>query len=367
MTKRPKQRQIERDDPHSGDEIVELPYKAVPDVEHKAVPMVAKPKDNIPVRQKENFPVNDREKAYSLKAPSDQPGNMDHVLGSVLGAKVEIELGRLVQASPELARVLRRAITRTRQPPPKRAASNVLLQQGVFPYMEYDLVEPKLEMDAIDIMECPLVTSFYIATEEDKGNDPKVNIGGIMASDPYMQYLADLEPDEAPRQVFVANESASLRVIFPRVNAMHEIEAVIDSGSQIVSMALAIAEELHLTWDPDIQIFMQSANGQLKKSAGLARNVPFVCGDITVYLQVHIIDQPAYKILLGRPFDILTESQIQNNANGTQTVMLKDPNTKKRVVLLTRARGTFTTPKREPSQSQTEPKAKGLPPSSLTS
>ncbi len=137
-------------------------------------------------------------------------------------------------------------------------------------------------------------------------------------------------------------ESTSLRVVFPVVFGRERVECVMDTGSQIVSMALKLAERMGMFWDPDITIYMQSANGQLKKSAGLARNVPFAFGDITVYLQVHIIDQPAYQILLGRPFDVLTESITQNHRNGSQSVTIRDPNSGKRITLPTHARGSFS-------------------------
>jgi hypothetical protein len=71
---------------------------------------------------------------------------------------------------------------------------------------------------------------------------------------------------------------------------------------------------------------MQSANGEVDKSLGLARNDPFQLGSVTVFLQVHIIRSPAYDILLGRPFDVLTESVVCNFANEEQTITITDPN-----------------------------------------
>jgi hypothetical protein len=105
-------------------------------------------------------------------------------------------------------------------------------------------------------------------------------------------------------------------------------------------MALAIAEYLGLTWDPDINIFMQSANAQVEKSVGLAKNVAFRFGDITIYLQVHIIQEPAYKVLLGRLFEILTASVGVNNRDGSQILTLTDPQTQKCCTLPTLERGT---------------------------
>ncbi|KAJ7654887.1 hypothetical protein B0H17DRAFT_1146580 [Mycena rosella] len=160
-----------------------------------------------------------------------------------------------------------------------------------------------------------------------------------MVPDAYTQYLEALGDDEKPRQIIVAGDSASLRVIYPIVNKCSVVECVTDSGSQIVSMSYEQAKESKLVWDPDIQIFMQSANGSLEKSVGLAKNVAFQFGDITVYLQVHIIRGPAYKILLGRPFEILTESTVQNHPDGSQTLTMKDPNSQKRCMMPTHPRG----------------------------
>jgi hypothetical protein len=42
-----------------------------------------------------------------------------------------------------------------------------------------------------------------------------------------------------------------------------------------------------------------SANSGINQSLGLSHNVPFLVGDITVYLQVHILRNPAYDILKG--------------------------------------------------------------------
>jgi hypothetical protein len=106
-----------------------------------------------------------------------------------------------------------------------------------------------------------------------------------------------------------------------------------------VSISLEQAAESRLTWDPDIQIYMQSANRTLEKSVGLAKNVPFRSGDIIVYLQAHVIRVPAYKVLLGRPFEVLTECQINNNRDETQTITLKDPNRGKCCTMITFPRG----------------------------
>lgn len=287
------------------------------------------------------------ERAYRLVSKFDDAKTVREVVGRTENTKVpDITLGELIAMSPNYAKELRKSMGRIREPLKPLREEGVLSQESAFPFMEDDNVPSVLEKDAIEIGDLPMVDSFYISTEEDAGIPP----GGYVGVDPYLMYLHELSPGEAPKQVYSGVDSAALRTVFPLVNGKQHVECVIDDGSQIVSMSLALAEELGLPWDPDVQIYMQSANGQLKKSAGIARNVCFLFGDIPVYLQVHIIDQAAYHVLLGRPFDILTESKVDNKSSGAQNITITDPNVPgKRAVIPTRARGTFTTVKKEPA------------------
>jgi hypothetical protein len=84
---------------------------------------------------------------------------------------------------------------------------------------------------------------------------------------------------------------------------------------------------------------MQSANGEVDQSLGLARNVPMTLGEITLYFQIHVICSPAYDILLGRPFNILTESVVCNFANEDQTITIRDPNSGLHATIPTMPRG----------------------------
>jgi len=54
-----------------------------------------------------------------------------------------------------------------------------------------------------------------------------------------------------------------------------------------------------------------------------------------VLLQVHLMEIAPYKILLGRPFDTITESTIINDQEENQTISITCPNTGTRAVILT--------------------------------
>ena len=196
----------------------------------------------------------------------------------------------------------------------------------------------KSEVKTISIERLPEAT--YEVLAEDTNGMLK---GSVIVNDPVMQYLNALAPGEKPKPVIVAAESHALRTLYPLINGVGEVESLLDPGSQIVSMSKTVAVMLQVTWDPDIVVHMESANKTLEKTLGLAKNVPFLFGTITVYLQVHVIRNAAYKVLLGRPFDIVTESVVKNTKDGSQSLTLTDPNSGERCVMETHERGKVPT------------------------
>ena len=165
--------------------------------------------------------------------------------------------------------------------------------------------------------------------------------GAIILDDPIERYYRSLPPGAVPDpdRLIIAKSSSAVRSIFAVVDSAKRKECILDPGCQIVAMSEDTCHDLALVYDPTIRLNMQSANGNTDWSLGLARNVPFTIGSITLYIQVHIIGSPAYDILLGRPFDILTESIVRNFANEDQTVTITDPNTGQRHTIPTFPRG----------------------------
>ena len=150
----------------------------------------------------------------------------------------------------------------------------------------------------------------------------------IIVPDPIERYYRSLEPGEEPdpRRLEVASSSHSVCSILAIVDHARRQECILDPGYQIIAMADDVCHSLSLAYDPTIKLNMQSANGSLDWPLGLARNVPFTIGDITLYMQVHIISNPPYNILLGRPFEVLTQCVTRNFRNEDQTITITDPN-----------------------------------------
>src|SRR5580692_765835 len=164
----------------------------------------------------------------------------------------------------------------------------------------------------------------------------------LILPDPIEEYYNTLRHGEQPdlNQLIVAVESGAVRTILAFIDNKEQKECILDPGCQVVAMSEATCHQLGLAYNPSIILNMVSANGNINQSLGLARNVPFQVGSITFYLQVHIIESPAYDVLLGRPFDILTESIVRNFNNQDQTITISDPNTGRGVTVPTLNRNT---------------------------
>ncbi|KAF7293378.1 hypothetical protein MIND_01114700 [Mycena indigotica] len=162
------------------------------------------------------------------------------------------------------------------------------------------------------------------------------NANGIFVPD---AFVALYDQGRLPEGLITSAETTAIRCILPIVDNQEYVESIVDPGSQICAMSEALCHRLALQYDPTIVLQMQSANGAITPSLGVARNVAFTLRDIVLYLQVHIVRNPAYDVLLGRPFDVLTQSVVHNYSNNDQTITIRDPNTGRTATVPTIPRG----------------------------
>jgi hypothetical protein len=78
---------------------------------------------------------------------------------------------------------------------------------------------------------------------------------------------------------------------------------------------------------------MEAANLTITETYGRLRNVRFTFDDIDIYLQVQVMPNTPYDILLGRLFYALTECIMKDFANGDQHLTITDPNTRQCVTI----------------------------------
>ncbi|KAJ7884061.1 hypothetical protein B0H13DRAFT_1542254, partial [Mycena leptocephala] len=122
-----------------------------------------------------------------------------------------------------------------------------------------------LDFDALDIDELPKINCLFLSN----GDDLNVPPGSLVGADPYEVYLSTLAEDEEPKQVYamtpkvlkelVAGTSGSLKTLYPLVAGRKHVEAITDSGSEIVSISRKVAEANMISWDPGTYIDMERA------------------------------------------------------------------------------------------------------------
>jgi hypothetical protein len=328
----------------SPEKRVEHPFKNVP--ENKNWPNSKLQKDSSSAKTVKET----KEPSYKLKSDIDKDEEeMTGIARRLFDQPLkDLTLGELLGLSKPMREAVKKAIVPKRVPVSsyEQADGEISEVEEILPFLEASEIgaQPKLGSQWLNIEELPKA-QLCVATVSD-GIMPQ---GAIYISDPVTQFLSEGgDPKSLNRVLVRAPESGSLMTVYPVVNGCGPVQGILDEGSQIVSMGKETAMSLHIAWDPDIKITMQSANGSLDQTLGLARSVPFLFGNVVVYLQIHVLENVAYKILLGRPFHIITESNVQNFRNGAQVLTLKDPISNRRISLPTYQRDSKEAPEEWP-------------------
>lgn len=136
----------------------------------------------------------------------------------------------------------------------------------------------------------------------------------------------------------VARHTEKLRAIFPTIGEGIRPECVLDSGSQIVGMRKDVWMKLGNPILSDQIMHMEAANSTVSHTMGVIPNLEFNIGGIKVYMQVQVIEEAPWEVLLGRPFMVLLSAKTQDFRDGSQTITLTDPKSGRTISLPTQAR-----------------------------
>lgn len=246
--------------------------------------------------------------AYKSRAPVEIGLDIEKLVEAVLDLEINIPLRSLAGVSNAVQKEIKKQVTKTRLPAEADSQVNLLVEGSN---------SPSIRVETLPTAACVIVTEVIDEIPE----------GYMVAYDPVVQFLLENKNAE-PSDLIVAKQSEPLRAIYTTINGIGQEECLLDDGSMIVSMAKEVAVQLGLTWDPSIRINMESASNHVEKTLGLAKNVCFAVGGLSLYLQVHILENPPYRVLLGRPFESLTSSTVKTKADGSSEIVLTDPNTK---------------------------------------
>lgn len=132
--------------------------------------------------------------------------------------------------------------------------------------------------------------------------------------------------------------SLPLRVIFPTFALGVQPECILDGGAQVVVTRKDIWQKLRALAYLDCAISIQSTNSQTTTTFGLVPDHPVQLGPITIYLQIQVVEEAPFEVLLGRPFFDITSCSEVSTSGGGHEIQVKDPKTGASLTFVTAAR-----------------------------
>ena len=116
------------------------------------------------------------------------------------------------------------------------------------------------------------------------------------------------------------------------------VECILDFGSQIVAMRKEIWEKIGEPIRSDKIMIMEAANKTKSETMGVLENLKISVGPVELRLQVQVMKDAPYDMLLGRPFYALAQCVTKDYTSGDQYITITDPNTKHEIMIPTRDR-----------------------------
>ncbi|GAW05094.1 hypothetical protein LENED_006929 [Lentinula edodes] len=266
-------------------------------------PIIGKLPENYVPPQERTVGVQPKEdhRNYRYRAPIETEAAVERIIQTGMASMVSVRQDDLLAIAPEYRKKVKDAITSRRI-----GVDGVLLD-------DMKLLEPVLMIDL------DLAKGLYSVpvSQEDLAN-----------------FFTDFGDAKEGDGFYVAKESHSIRAVNATIGG-RPAHCILDGGCSIVVMSDAACNAFGFAFDPEKRINLQSANGNTDWSLGLAKDVPFRFGDVIAFLQVQVVDSPAYDFILGRPFEILMQASYKNFLSGDQHLTLTDPNTYKTTTIPT--------------------------------
>ena len=221
---------------------------------------------------------------YRYKTAVETDVKTTDIADRTLDATITISTRELLATSPEVRRHVKDVITS------KKVSAN------------------SLETDELDTF----LTSCFNFDDDETEDDPKV-------ASTYLD-LVKYDPSRA-----AAAASLPLRVIHLSFGDGVEPECILDGGAQVIVMRKDIWEQLNVPIAASKAIPMESANASTSMTLGLIENHPVQLSPITFYLQIQVVENAPFEVLLGRPFFDVANCEEISRSGGGHEIHVRDP------------------------------------------
>ncbi|KAG6328396.1 hypothetical protein ID866_10695 [Astraeus odoratus] len=122
------------------------------------------------------------------------------------------------------------------------------------------------------------------------------------------------------------------------LNDRIHVECLLDQGTQIVAIRCDLWEALGVPIRPDLAMMLEAANKSKEETLGIVENAHLKISGMEFKLQIHVVSDASFDLLLGHPFFSLSSCVTHDQMLGNQSILLMDPNTGVQMLLPTRKR-----------------------------
>lgn len=136
----------------------------------------------------------------------------------------------------------------------------------------------------------------------------------------------------------VAPKSVTLRAVSPVFNNSLQVESLLDPGSEVICMRRGIWEQLGVALSSSDTVRLESADTHSSQSLGTIDNLLMTIGGIDMFVQVVVMENASYDVLLGLPFFTHLQVDTRFFNTGEQHITITDPASDRKVTLPTQAR-----------------------------
>ena len=119
--------------------------------------------------------------------------------------------------------------------------------------------------------------------------------------------------------------SLPLRVIYPTFAPGVEPECILDGGAQMVIIRRDVWERIGAPITADKAIKLKAANASTAFTLGMVENHPVRFRPVTVHLQMQVVEDAPFEVLLGRPFFDVVNGTETSVKGGKHTLQVHDP------------------------------------------
>ncbi|KAG6330938.1 hypothetical protein ID866_8149 [Astraeus odoratus] len=136
----------------------------------------------------------------------------------------------------------------------------------------------------------------------------------------------------------VTQTSLPLQAIDGLLNVHIHVECLLDQGTQIVAIRHDLWEALGVPVHPDLATMLEAANMSKEEMLGIVENMHLKISGMEFKLQIHVVGDAPFNLLLGCPFVSLSSCVTHDQMSGNQSISLTDPNTGIQMLLSTKKR-----------------------------